>query len=207
MSRPPASGPIATAAPVVAPQIPNAVPRSLPLKALARSASEVANIIAAPIPWAARDRFSTNGSPARPDASEATENTPRPMVNTSRRPMRSASEPAVNRNAASVSAYASTTHCRSEKLECSDVWIDGSATLTIVTSSSSMKIATQTTDSVHQRLGSLPPCAGAGPALMGGTLASAQVTSATAPATMNASAQARSVLIQAPRSTFRPSRR
>ena len=51
---PPASGPIATAAPIVAPQIPNAVPRSLPWNSCEISASAVANIIAPPIPWTPR---------------------------------------------------------------------------------------------------------------------------------------------------------
>ena len=36
-----------------------------------------------------------------------------PVTNTRRRPSRSASAPAVRRNAASVSEYALTTHCRS----------------------------------------------------------------------------------------------
>ena len=47
---PPTSGPIATAAPVVAPQMPNAVPRSRPWKAFASSASETANMIPPPTP-------------------------------------------------------------------------------------------------------------------------------------------------------------
>ena len=47
---PPTSGPIATAAPVVAPQIPNAVPRSRPWKAFASSASETANMMPPPTP-------------------------------------------------------------------------------------------------------------------------------------------------------------
>src|SRR3954469_11540547 len=40
------------------------------------------------------------------------------------------------------------THCRSEKLEPRSFWMSGSATLTTVTSSSSMNTATQTTASV-----------------------------------------------------------
>ena len=50
MSTPPASGPIATAAPIVAPQMPNAVPRSRPWNSCESSASEVANMIAPPTP-------------------------------------------------------------------------------------------------------------------------------------------------------------
>src|ERR671933_2553611 len=56
VSSPPTSGPTATAAPVVAPHAPNAVPRSRPWNSWARSASEVANISAQPILWAPRDR-------------------------------------------------------------------------------------------------------------------------------------------------------
>ena len=41
------------------------------------------------------------------------------------------------------------THCRSLKLECSERWIDGSATFTTVMSISSMKTPTQTAISVH----------------------------------------------------------
>jgi hypothetical protein len=44
---------------------------------------------------------------------------------------------------------ASITHCRSEKLAPSPRWIDGNATFTIETSSSSMKIAVQPAISVH----------------------------------------------------------
>ena len=72
-----------------------------------------------------------------------------PAANTLRRPSRSASEPAVSTSAASVSAYASTTHWRSVKLAPRSSRIDGSATLTTVMSSSSMKVATETAIRVH----------------------------------------------------------
>ena len=101
---PPTTGPIATAAPITPPYTPNAMPRSLPRKASAISASEVANIIAPPMPCTARARFSASGLVERPHAAEAAVNTTRPIANTRRRPNRSASEPAVSRNAASVRA-------------------------------------------------------------------------------------------------------
>ena len=104
VSAPPTSGPIATAAPVVAPQSPNAVPRSAPWKALASSASEVANISAPPTPCTARARLSASGLSARPQASEAMVKTTRPATKISRRPNRSASEPPVSSSAASESA-------------------------------------------------------------------------------------------------------
>jgi hypothetical protein len=55
----------------------------------------------------------------------------------------------VSSSAARLSAYASTTHCRSLKLALSDDWIAGRATFTIVTSSSSMKVPTHTAINVH----------------------------------------------------------
>ena len=84
-----------------------------------------------------------------PQAAEESVKTIRPMTNTRLRPTRSEMDPAVSRNAASVSEYALTTHCRSWKLECSERWMSGRATLTTVMSSRSMKIATETAISVH----------------------------------------------------------
>src|SRR5580693_4051226 len=57
--------------------------------------------------------------------------------------------PAVNKNAARVSEYASMTHCRSEKLELSERWMSGNATFTTVMSSRSMNTPVQTAISVH----------------------------------------------------------
>ena len=101
---PPSTGPTATAAPVTAPNTPKAVPRSLPWNACAISASAVANIIAPPMPWTARARFSISGVLDRPQTAEAVVNTNRPAMNTRLRPIRSAIEPDVSRNVASVSA-------------------------------------------------------------------------------------------------------
>ena len=70
VSTPPSTGPIATATPVVAPKTPNAVPRSLPLKALASSARAVANIAAPPMPWKAREMVRKKMSCAEPQAIE-----------------------------------------------------------------------------------------------------------------------------------------
>ena len=79
-------------------------------------------------------------------------NTASPIVNSSLRPYRSASEPEVSSSDASVSAYASSVHCTSLNEACSPDWIDGCATMTIVTSSSSMKIPAQTAIRVHHFL-------------------------------------------------------
>jgi hypothetical protein len=83
--------------------MPKAVPRSLPVKAAAMRASEVANMMAPPTPWAARARLSMREEVDRPQISEATEKTPSPMANTSRRPNMSPITPAVSRKAARVS--------------------------------------------------------------------------------------------------------
>ena len=104
VSAPPISGPTATAAPIVPPKIPNAVPRSRGGNAPAIRASEHANMHAAPVPCTARARLSMSGVVDRPQTSDAALNTASPRTNTSRRPTRSASEPNVSRNAASVSA-------------------------------------------------------------------------------------------------------
>jgi hypothetical protein len=104
VSAPPTSGPIATAAPTVAPQMPNAVARSRPWKAWAINDSEVANSIAPPMPWTPRERISISGDTARPHAAEAAENRTRPRTKTARRPIRSDNEPETSSSAARVSA-------------------------------------------------------------------------------------------------------
>src|SRR3954468_7183905 len=104
VSTPPTSGPMATAAPVVAPHTPNAVPRSRPWNVAASSASDVANIAAAPTPCRARASSRNSGELASAQSSDAAVKSPRPAVNSSRRPNRSASDPAVSSSAASDSA-------------------------------------------------------------------------------------------------------
>jgi hypothetical protein len=101
---PPTSGPIATAPPTVAPQMPTAVARSRPSNSCAIRASEVANIAAAPVPCRPRAKLRTVGSPESPHRNEAAVNTTKPIVKTRRRPRRSPSEPKTSRNEARVSA-------------------------------------------------------------------------------------------------------
>ena len=67
------------------------------------SASEVANIIAPPVPCTARARLSISGVVDSPHTAEEIVNTNRPVANTRLRPIRSATDPEVSRNAASVS--------------------------------------------------------------------------------------------------------
>ncbi len=75
-----------------------------------------------------------------------------PMLNSRFRPYRSASTPEVSSSEASVSAYASRTHCTSLKLACSPAWMAGWATMTMVTSSSSMNVPVHTASRVHHFL-------------------------------------------------------
>src|SRR3954452_7727072 len=151
VSAPPSSGPTATAAPTVEPQAAIAVPNSYSRNSWAISASEVANMPAPPMPWSPRARSSEVADGARPQSSDATVKISTPTMNTSRRPTRSASEPTVSISAESIRAYASTTHCSSVRPAPRSVWMLGSATFTIVMSTSSMNVATHTASSVHQR--------------------------------------------------------
>ncbi len=80
VSAPPSSGPIATATPVTAPQIPSATPRSLPWKVLASRASETENMIAPPTPCAPREISRNRWPGAIPHNMEATVNTASPMA-------------------------------------------------------------------------------------------------------------------------------
>ncbi len=100
---PPSSGPMADETPVTAPQTPKAMPRSFPWKVWASSASEVANTVAPPTPWTARQMISSMPELEMPHSSEPTVKIARPMPNMRRRPKMSASEPAGSRKAASDS--------------------------------------------------------------------------------------------------------
>ncbi len=101
---PPTSGPMATAPPSVAPQMPIALPRSRPSNSCAMSASEVANMPAAPTPWRPRQMLRTVALSASPHSSEDTVKTTNPMAKIRRRPSRSPSDPNTSRNDARVSA-------------------------------------------------------------------------------------------------------
>ncbi len=108
-------------------------------------ASETANIAAPPTPCTPRETISQSGVVAAPQKAEASVNSAIPLRKTRLRPSRSPSEPALSIMHARVSAYASTTHCRSVKEVFRSLSISGSATLTTVMSRSSMNTATHTT--------------------------------------------------------------
>ena len=77
-----------------------------------------------------------------------------PIMNMRRRPSRSPARPPSRRKPPNAIVYAVITHWRSFSATFSEVLIDGSATLTIETSSTVMNIATQTSASASQRRGS-----------------------------------------------------
>ena len=116
-------------------------------------ASELANSIAAPIPWTARAPSSSAMLPASAKASDAIVNRPIPISKISRRPNRSDSDPALSTTLASVSVYASMTHCTPESPECRSCAIRGSAVFTTAMSSISIAVARQTSASVRCLLG------------------------------------------------------
>jgi hypothetical protein len=103
-SAPPMSGPAADPIPMAAPNALNAAARSLPWNSCPSSAGPTANMTAAPAPCTPRPTFSRSMFPASPQASDATVKTARPETKIRLRPMRSATDPAVTRNAARVRA-------------------------------------------------------------------------------------------------------
>ena len=80
-----------------------------------------------------------------------------PRTSIRRRPARSPIVPATRISAASTTTYALTTHCRFAAVTPSSDWIEGSATFTIVTSSSSMNCATHDAASVPSRRAGVSP--------------------------------------------------
>ncbi len=154
---PPKSTPAAAPLPPIAPQMPSALFRSGPSsKVVVMIESVDGDTIAAPKPCTARAATSTPVDPARPQTREAIEKISTPTRNIRLRPRMSPARPPSSRKPPNVIAYAVITHCRPvwEKWRLSP--IDGSATLTIDTSSTVMKNATQTIASACQRLGSTP---------------------------------------------------
>ena len=153
---PPKRTPAAAPLPPIAPQIPSALFRSEPSSKVVVMIDSVAGeMIAAPRPWTARAAIRTPREPERPQTSDAIEKRPIPIMNMRFRPSRSAARPPRSRKPPNVIAYAVMIHCRSWSFATwSERPIDGSATLTIETSRTVMKNATQTSARARQRRGS-----------------------------------------------------
>ena len=89
-STPPATTPSVPPMPARAPQTPSAMLRSRPAgNVTVSSASAAGESSAAPMPWIARTAISVSEEPAKPPASEAAANSPRPTMKSRRRPSRS----------------------------------------------------------------------------------------------------------------------
>jgi hypothetical protein len=91
---------------------------------------------------------------ASPQARDAAVKIVTPIMNSRRRPSRSAARPPSRRSPPNVIVYAISTHCSVLSGTCSAFLIDGSATVTIVPSRTVMKNATHTSASACQRRGS-----------------------------------------------------
>ena len=121
------------------------------VKSVMISDSATAATTAPPSPCTARATTSTPCDSATPQASEAAVKSAMPATNRRRWPNRSPSRPPRSMKPPKVSMYALTTHASeaSEKPRLS--WIDGSATFTIVVSSTIIRSPMQRTISASQR--------------------------------------------------------
>jgi hypothetical protein len=111
-------------------------------------------MMAAPRPWNAREVTSIAVDVDKPQRSDVTENNASPIMNIRRRPRRSPARPPRSRKPPKVIAYAVRTHWRLDADRWSDRAIEGSATVTMDTSSTVMKNATQTRARACHRRGS-----------------------------------------------------
>jgi len=110
-----------------------------------------ADVIAPPMPWAKRAPTSISWLRALPHRSDATVNSVRPARKTVRRPIRSPKRPASSSSPPNAIRYALTTQARLEPENPRSSWIEGSATFTMVTSSTIISMPTHSTYSASQR--------------------------------------------------------
>ena len=146
VSRPPAMIPVVAPLAVDACHRASARLRAWPsgLAVVSRdSAAGEASAAAAPCTILAT--ISMAGQRARPQPSDATANSTRPMTSSRRRPSRSASRPPASSSEPNVSAYPVTIHCNSAGAMESSRWIVLSATLTMLKSSWSTNWTAQIT--------------------------------------------------------------
>src|SRR3954447_15623868 len=107
--------------------------------------------IAPPSPCVKRAAISIGWLPANPHTADAAVKRARPSRKTFLRPARSPRRPAISRKLAKAIMYAFTTHVRSAWEKCRSRWMDGSATFTIVASTTIISCPRQTTASATQR--------------------------------------------------------
>ena len=119
--------------------------------------------IAAPRPCATRPATRIPGELASPLIADAAVNSPTPAKNRRLRPNRSPARPPSSMEPPNASVYAVMTHCRSALAKPRSVWIAGSATFTIVASSTTMNWATVTSARTSHLLGACDASAPATP--------------------------------------------
>jgi hypothetical protein len=127
--------------------MPSAVPRSRPWNSCAISASEVPNIIAPPTPCAARETFRKSGSGASPQARDEAVKIASPSM---RRAAADLSPTTRRQHHARKGQRVGVDHPLEVAEVGAEVPLDGrQRDVTIVTSSSNMKIAMQLASRVH----------------------------------------------------------
>ncbi len=157
---PPRTGPTAVEIPTVAPNIPKARPRSGPRKRSWMRPVFCGVSSPAAAPWRSRAATSTAMWCAAPARALVTAKALMAMRNIRRRPTASPSRPPATRVRPKVRAYPETTHWTSAGEAANPRWMEGRATLTMLTSSSPMKPAPRVMPSARQRRGSgssVPP--------------------------------------------------
>ena len=133
--------------------MPNAFPRSSLLKMARNVASTCGAMAAAAAPCTTRAAISSAPDIDSPAPRLASPNNPAPNRNMRLRPSRSPRFPAMMSAAANASMYPDTTHSSCVASACRSRRMDGSATLTIVTSIMSMSAPTIRTIAASQRRG------------------------------------------------------
>ncbi len=135
VSRPPISGPTASANAPTALQMPIAAARRRPASKVAEMMASVVGVSsAAPRPWMARAAISPPAVVASPAASEAPVKIASPVRNTRLRPQTSASRPPASSRLANTRMYPLTTHSRPEVVRCRSRCTAGMATFTTLLS-------------------------------------------------------------------------
>ena len=153
-STPPRTCPDTKPTEAIAPYRPMARVRCGPSgKLVVMSDSAAGATMAAPAPWRTRAASSSAGSLASPPARLASANATRPMMNMRRLPNRSAARPPRMSRPPNEIAYPVTTHCTASGAMCSSRSIEGSATLTMLKSRTTMNAATRMRASLTALLG------------------------------------------------------
>src|SRR6204780_4688445 len=117
-----------------------------------------AEVSAPPTPCTKRAATSTSWLCAKPHASEARVNPPKPVMKIVFLPIKSPKRPASRSRPPKAIRYALITHARLDCVKPRSVWIEGNATFTTVASSTIISMPTHSTYKAIQRLRSLICC-------------------------------------------------